>query len=143
MMSPDDMQRIKQSVDYRLFESMTAIGNAYTYLLNGKTHNFTLEETKDRLREMRFRSKELAENIRKVLNEHQIPTETVVNLNDKVVPSLDHLYVACTHYMMRFLHSQTDKQKMKDLTAFYYLISDFALCAEATPVERYWKELII
>lgn len=119
------------------------IAAAYTRLMNACQQGESVEEAVAYLREFRIRSRDLAENIRKVLYEHKvpIPLSEVRDLNQLMAKQdCHHLFILAQHYCNRFIWAD-EGTSMKCLTAAYFGMRDLAECIEATPVETFYKEV--
>jgi hypothetical protein len=132
------------TVDDMLDRDAKLISGAYTRLINCAQMGNSIDEARELHRELRVRSKDLAENLRKVLYEYKvpIPLSEVRDLNSLMArQDTAHLLLLAQHYINRFLWADA-KTKMKCLTAAYYGMRDLAECVEATPVEYFYKEII-
>lgn len=131
-----------ESVEYKLFEKLKVLGDAYARLTNPQFSNKA--EALTALKEVQKAATDLEAITRKALNDYGLRTDMIGNVSAWTQDSLDNKWLNCHHYYMKYLHtSPGHPKKLKRLTAFYFLARDVRDICEFTTVDRYYKDLII
>jgi hypothetical protein len=81
--------------------------------------------------------------IRAALVDWDVPPHLIRNLTAWTQDSLESKYLNVVQHNMRFLHAQTEEQKIKELTAMHSIAVDLVEILEIVRPEWYYKELIL
>jgi hypothetical protein len=126
-----------QSKEYDIFKRLTNVGEAYTRLTN--PHFDNIEGAKTALKEMRAASNDLEQIVRAALLDYGVPSHLIRNLTPWTNDTLDSKYCNSVHHYYRYLHAQTDDQKIKEITGFHSIVLDMIGILEVTTAEQYYK----
>ena len=131
-----------ESVEYKLFEKLKVLGDAYARLTNPQFSNKT--EALTALKEMQKAATDLEAITRKALNDYGLRTDMIGNVSAWTQDSLDSKWLNCHHMYMKYLHTRPENpKKLLRLTSFYFLTKDIRDICEFTSVDNYYRELIL
>lgn len=129
-----------ESKEYIIFDYLIRTGNAYTALLNSGLENY--EAAKTALKEMRLAAKHLELVVRAALVDWNVPPHLIRNLQAWTKDNLESKYLNTQHHYYRFLHAQSEEQKIKELTAMHSICLDLVEILDVVQPENYYKVLI-
>ena len=139
-MTQQVFEREKQSggmdtVEYRIYCDIFNAQASYLQMINP----LNKASADNHLKSLRRALNDALKYIKRVLYMwNSFPKDSIVNVNDKTLKSLDNLLMNSCHYWERLQHCPPENNA-KELTALYYLIKDASEIAEATKVERYYR----
>lgn len=151
------INELHKSIEFRVYQYMDKIQDAYMRLTNAKVFKLNLAETEDALKEIRSLSKELYLYLVTELNARGVTTEENKNVNARVVPTLDLALQNMVQYGHRFCFSNVPGDKIIDqdgveqivqqdfkimnLTCFANIVPILIATSEEAKAESYFREI--
>lgn len=127
------------SVEYLIFRNLDRMTSAYIAMLNSQT----LDEANTALADVRTTVVELQENIQTILDRFGAPPTMVINVNAHALKvwtgaPFDGLMQNCYHWLQRMMRSRSHVEKVRAMTAVYFLLKDLSDCANTIKAENYY-----
>lgn len=149
---------LHRSIEFKVFQYMAKIQDAYMRLTNAKVFKLTRAEANDALKEIRSVSKELYKYLVGELSARGVTSEEDQNVNARVIPTLDLALQNMVQYGHRFCfsnipgdvvvdqdgveHIQQVDHKIMNLTAFAHIVPILIATSEAANIDSYYKEYV-
>lgn len=138
--SPDELLKAINSSEYLIWRHIQRLSAYYMELTNAKNYPQAI----DAIKSFRVAASDLEDVLRDLLYRGGCPVGLILNVNAKALKLwnrqvMDGLWMNSSQFYQRFLHAKTQEGKVKELTAFYYLVKDLSDCAQETKVDEYYR----
>jgi len=118
----DEVVKASQSLEFALYKPYSQISTSYMEFVNSDN-----EELRTKLlRDIATQVKDMRAKVGAFLLAHDVPARVIANVNNRTRESIHNQYLNMTQLYLRFIHGPTYEEKIKSLTALWYLLLDMS-----------------